>query len=75
MKDIQTFYLGKNVEIDSITAEGRYVLRYIKVNGNINMIAWSETEANESLEKDINGQKIVSKLKAELLRRRLLKDS
>ena len=72
MKDILQFDLGKNAEIDSITPEGRYLLRYTKLNGSINMIAWSETELNESLESDLNGQKIVSKLQAELKRRRMM---
>ncbi len=70
MKDILQFNLGKGAEIDSITADGRYLLRYTKVNGSINMIAWSETGLNESLEADSNGQKIVLKLQAELRRRR-----
>ncbi len=72
MKDILQFDLGKNAEIDSITPEGRYLLRYTKANGSINMIAWSETGINESLESDSIGQKIVSKLQAELKRRRLM---
>jgi hypothetical protein len=36
------------------------------------MIAWSENGPNESLESDINGQKIILKLKTELDRRKLL---
>ncbi len=74
MKDILQFDLGKNAEIDSITPDGRYLLRYTKVNGNINMIAWSETGVNESLESDAVGQEIVSKLQAELNRRRRISD-
>ena len=70
VKDILQFDLGEDAEIDSITPEGRYLLRYTKMNGNINMIAWSETGQNESLESDSIGQKIVSKLQAELKRRR-----
>jgi hypothetical protein len=72
MKDILEFDLGKNAEIDSITPDGRYLLRYTKVNGSINMIAWSENGLNESLETDSNGQKIVSKLQAELKRRKMM---
>lgn len=72
MKDILHFDLGNNAEIDSITPDGRYILRYTKVNGNINMIAWSETGVNESLESDSVGQEIVSKLQAELNRRRMM---
>lgn len=67
--DLLKFNLGKNAEIDSISPEGRYILRYIKANGNINMIAWSAEGPNESLESDVVGQKLVMKLKAELERR------
>jgi hypothetical protein len=72
MKDILQFDLGKNAEIDSVTSDGRYLLRYTKVNGSINMISWSETGVNESLESDLIGQKITAKLQAELERRRLV---
>lgn len=70
--DILKFNLGKNAEIDSITPDGRYLLRYTKANGSINMIAWSEDGPNESLASDVNGQKVVLKLKTELDRRKLL---
>lgn len=70
MKDILEFDLVKSAEIDSITPDGRYLLRYTKVNGSINMISWAETGENESLESDSVGQEIVSKLQAELNRRR-----
>jgi len=70
MDDILKFNLGKNAEIESITPDGRYLLRYTKVNGNINMIAWSENGLNESVELDANAQKIILKLQAELARRR-----
>ena len=72
VKNILQFDLGKNAEIDSIAPDGRYLLRYTKANGSINMIAWSETGVNESLESDPIGQKIVSKLQAELKRRRMM---
>jgi hypothetical protein len=72
MNDILKFNLGKNAEIDSITPDGRFLLRYTKANGSINMIAWSENGPNESLESDINGQKIILKLKTELNRRKSL---
>lgn len=75
MKDILQFDLGKNAEIDSISPDGRYLLRYTKANGSINMIAWSETGLNESLETDPIGQKIVSKLQAELKLRRMIPDN
>lgn len=70
--DILKFNLGKNAEIDSITPDGRYLLRYTKANGSINMIAWTENGPNESLESDVNGQKVIMKLKTELNRRKLL---
>jgi len=70
--DILKFNLGKNAEIDSITPDGRYLLRYTKVNGSITMIAWSENGPNENIESDVNGQKIILKLKTELDRRKLL---
>ncbi len=72
--DILDFNLGKNAEIESITPEGKYLLRYTKVNGNINMIAWSENGPNENIASDINGQKIILKLQAELARRRGIVD-
>lgn len=72
--DILKFNLGKNAEIESITTDGRYLLRYTKVNGNINMIAWTENGPNENIETDINAQKIILKLKKELDRRKLLNE-
>lgn len=71
-EEILKFNLGKDAEIDSITTDGRYLLRYTKANGSINMIAWSENGPNEILESDENGQKIIMKLKTELDRRRSL---
>ena len=73
MDDILNFYLGKNAEIESIAPDGKYLLRYTKVNGNINMIAWCENGPNENIESDINGKKIILKLQNELNRRRQLK--
>jgi hypothetical protein len=70
--DILKLNLGKNAEIDSITPDGRYLLRYTKANGSINMIVWSENGPNENLESDIKGQKVILKLKTELDRRKLL---
>lgn len=70
MDDILKFNLGKNAEIESITPDGKYLLRYTKVNGNINMIAWSEHGPNECFKTDVNIQKIILKLQAELARRK-----
>jgi hypothetical protein len=72
MDDILNFYLGRNAEIESMAPDGRYLLRYTKVNGNINMIAWCENGPNENLESDIKGQKVILKLQNELNRRKLL---
>ena len=70
--DILAFDLGKNAQIDSIAPDGRYLIRYTKVNGNINLIAWTENGPNESLEADVNGQRNQTKLKKELDRRKIL---
>jgi hypothetical protein len=70
--DILKFNLGKDAEIESINSEGKYLLRYTKVNGNINMIAWSEHGPNECVKSDVNAQKIILKLQKELDRRKSL---
>lgn len=70
--EILKFNLGENAEIYSITPDGRYILRCIKANGSINMIAWSENGLNESLEYDVNGQQVIMKLKTGLDRHKSL---
>lgn len=72
MTDILKFNLGKDAEIDSITPDGKYLLRYTKLNGSINMIAWAEKGPNENIDADIRGKQIISILQTELERRRNL---
>lgn len=33
--------LGNNVEIESKTKDGRYIIKYMRNNGTYNQIAWS----------------------------------
>lgn len=72
MNNLLNFNLGKDAEIDSITPDGKYLIRYSKANGSINMIAWSEEGPNENIESDVNGKRIVQMLQNEITRRRQL---